>query len=170
MPHYEKSREWYRNFKILFGSDGDGIVDKKDWFISYCNMSEGEKWIYREFKMADNYKIQLNIYKRMYNAVLLMASNYEKQIDAFPKAINIADEIALVFDDEVVAVMDTLHKDGMLSLDECALINDINNKLSEMGKKHDKSLWTIEALKESNSWGQCREKAKQLLSQLCNLD
>ena len=43
--------------------------------------------------------------------------------------------------------MDTLHKDGMLSLDECALINDINNKLSEMGKKHDKSLWSLEHLK-----------------------
>ncbi len=159
-----------QNTEILFGGDGDEIVDKKDWFISYCNMSEGERCIYRELEMEDNHKIQLNIYKRMYNAVLLMASNYEKQIDALPKAINIADEIALVFDDEVVAVMDTLHKDGMLSLDECALINDINNKLSEMGEKHDKSLWTIEALKESNLWGQCREKAKQLLSRLCNLD
>lgn len=78
--------------------------------MSYCHMSDDEKWIYREFEMADNYKIQLNIYKRMYNAVLLMASNYEKQIDALPKTINIADEIALGFDDEVVAVMDTLHK------------------------------------------------------------
>lgn len=138
--------------------------------MSYCDMPEDEKWIYREFEMSDNYKIQLKIYKRMYNAVLLMASNYEKQIDALPKAVNIADEIALVFDDEVIAVMDTLHKDGMLSLDECALINDINNKLSEMGKKHDKSLWSLEALKESNLWEQCREKAKQLLSLLYNLE
>lgn len=145
-------------------------MDKSDWFMSYCDMSEDEKWIYREFEMADNYKIQLNIYIRMYNAVLLMASNYEKQIDTLPKAINIADEIALVFDDEVVAVMDTLYKDGMLSLDECALINDINNKLSEMGKKHDKSIWTLEALKGSNLWEQCREKARQLLSLLCDLD
>ncbi len=138
--------------------------------MSYCDMPEDEKWIYREFEMSDNYKIQLKIYKRMYNAVLLMASNYEKQIDALPKAVNIADEIALVFDDEVIAVMDTLHKDGMLSLDECALINDINNKLSERGKKHDKSLWSLEALKESNLWEQCREKAKQLLSLLYNLE
>ena len=145
-------------------------MDKSDWFMSYCDMPEDEKWIYREFEMSDNYKIQLKIYKRMYNAVLLMASNYEKQIDALPKAVNIADEIALVFDDEVIAVMDTLHKDGMLSLDECALINDINNKLSEMGKKHDKSLWSLEALKESNLWEQCREKAKQLLSLLYNLE
>lgn len=138
--------------------------------MSYCNMSEDEKWIYREFEMADNYKIQLNIYKRMYSAVLLMASNYEKQIAALPKEINIADEIALVFDDEVIAVMDALHKNGILSLDECVLINDIENKLSEMGKKHDKSPWTLEALKESNLWEQCREKAKQLLLLLCNLE
>lgn len=74
--------------------------------MSYCDMSEDEKWIYREFEMADNYKIQLNIYKRMYSAVLLMASNYEKQIAALPKEINIAEEIALVFDDEVIAVME----------------------------------------------------------------
>lgn len=58
----------------------------------------------------------------------------------------------------------------MLSLDECALINDINNKLSDMSKIHDKGLWTLEALKESSLWEQCREKAKQLLSLLCNLE
>ncbi len=120
--------------------------------------------------MEEDCKIQLNIYKRMYDAVSLMALDYKKQIDALPKGINIADEIALVFDDEVIAVMDALHKSGMLSLDACALINNIGNKLSEMGIKHDANLWTLEALKQSNLWEQCREKAKQLLSILCKLE
>ncbi|MCC8024395.1 MAG: hypothetical protein LIP16_03720 [Clostridium sp.] len=145
-------------------------MDKSKWFESYCDMSEDEKWVYREFEMEEDCKIQLNIYKRMYDAVSLMALDYEKQIDALPKGINIADEIALVFDDEVIAVMDALYKSGMLSLDACALINNIGNKLSEMGIKHDANLWTLEALKQSNLWEQCREKAKQLLSILCKLE
>lgn len=145
-------------------------MDKSDWFLSYCHMSEEEKWVYEELEMTDNCKIQLSIYRRMYNAVLLMASNYEKQIDALPKTINIADEIALAFDDEVVEGMDVLYKYGMLSLAECTLIKDINNQLSDMSREHDEGLWTLKALKESNLWEQCREKARQLLTLLYNLE
>lgn len=66
--------------------------------------------------------------------------------------------------------MDVLYKYGMLSLAECTLIKDINNQLSDMSREHDEGLWTLKALKESNLWEQCREKAGQLLTLLYNLE
>lgn len=133
-------------------------------------MSEDEKYLYREYEMENSCKINLDTYKRMYDAVSLMALDYNKQVLALPNGINIADEIALVFDDEVIAIMNILYESGMLSLEECRLINDIGNILSEMSKKYDKSLWTIDALKQSKSWEECRKKAKKLLSLLCKLE
>lgn len=146
------------------------MMHQRDWFAAYCAMPEDEKEFYREFEMDQTDKIKLNTYKRMYDTVSLMASDYENQITALPKGIDIADEIALLFDDEVVAAMDALYKDGMLSIEACARIKDIDNTLSEMGKQKDESLWTLEALEQSELWEKCREDAKQLLLLLCKLE
>ena len=145
-------------------------MNKAEWFVNYCNMSEDDRWLYKEFEMKDEDKIHINIYKRLYDAVLLMASDYEKQIALLPKGINIADEIALVFDDEVIAVSNILFQKGMLSKEEYDLIISIGNKLNEMSKLHDFTLWTITALKYSENWKYCRNKAQILLSSLCNFD
>lgn len=110
-------------------------MDKSNWFVVYCAMSEDEKELYREFEMEDHGKTQFNIYKRMYDAVSLMASDYENQITALPKGVDIADEIALVFDGEVTAAKDILYQEGMLSIEACTQIDHIDNILSEMGKR-----------------------------------
>lgn len=120
--------------------------------------------------MEDDDKIAIQIYKRMYDAVSLMALNYEKQIAALPRGINIPDEIALVFDDEVMAVMKDLYEKQMLSLDECELITVIGNKLSEMVERRDISPWTLDGLKNEKLWEECRVKAKLLLLKLYKLE
>lgn len=58
----------------------------------------------------------------------------------------------------------------MLSIEACTQIDHIDNILSEMGKKNDESLWTLEGLRQSELWGKCRENAKQLLSMLYELE
>lgn len=40
----------------------------------------------------------------------------------------------------------------MLSIEACTQIDHIDNILSEMGKKNDESLWTLEGLKQSELW------------------
>lgn len=138
--------------------------------MNFCNMSEDDRWLYKEFEMKDEDKIQINIYKRLHDAVLLMASDYDKQTALLPKGINIADEIALVFADEVIAVKDILFQKGMLSKEECDLITSIDNKLNEMSKLCNFTLWTANALKQSSNWEYCRNKAQILLSSLGDFD
>lgn len=136
---------------------------KNDWFTVYCNMTEDERYLYKEFKMDDVCKTNLKIYKRMYDAVTLMSLDYEQQIIALLQNINIPDEIALVFDDEVIVIMDNLCENGMLSPDNCKLIMSIENKLSEMVNMDDKSLWTLNALKQAKEWEKWRKDARLLL-------
>lgn len=143
---------------------------ENNWFIEYCNMSEDEKDLYQEFEIKDTDKINLKLYKRMYDAVTLMSLDYEEQSITFPEDINVPDEIALVFNDEVIEMMDGFYKNGMLSTDDCVLIKKIDNKLLEIGKKQDENLWTLHALEHSKLWEECRQYARLLLSSLHNLE
>lgn len=145
-------------------------MNKVEWFANYCNMSEDEKWIYREFEMGHEDKIDINTYRRLYDAVLLMASDYNEQISKLPPKIQVADEIALMFNDEVIAVADDLSKKGMLSEQECYLISSIGNKLKEMSATHNDKLWTLNALQNSADWKDCRSKAGILLLSLEYVD
>lgn len=139
------------------------------WFFDYCNMSEDDRYLYEEFYMDGECKNQLNTYRRLYDAVKLMSLEYEKQIKELPKNINIPEEIALLFDDEVIAVMDDLYSKGILSLDNCLRMRDIEKKLSIITKSADRDLWTLDALKYANEWEECRKEAKSLLEALCQL-
>ena len=141
-----------------------------NWFIEYCNMSKDEKDLYQEFEIKDTDKINLKLYKRMYDAVTLMSLDYEEQSITFPEDINVPDEIALVFNDEVIEMMDGFYKNGMLSTDDCVLIKKIDNKLLEIGEKQDEDLWTLYALEHSKLWEECRKYARLLLSSLHNIE
>ena len=143
---------------------------KNNWFTAYCNMSKDEKDLYNEFEMKDTDRINLKIYERMYDAVTLMSLDCQQQMSALPKGVHIPDEIALVFHDEVVAVTDMLYKNGMLSLDACSLIKVIENKLFEIGRNQEESLWTLEALEKSKLWEECRSNARLLLSLLYKIE
>jgi len=114
-----------------------------NWFIEYCNMSKDEKELYKEFEMDDGNKMKLQTYKRLYDAVTLMSLDYKQQIATLPQGIPIPDEIALTFDDEAIAFMETLYKSNMLSTDDCVLIEKIDNKLLEIGEKQDEDMDTV---------------------------
>lgn len=132
-------------------------------------MTEDEKYLYEEFDMDDTCKINLKIYKRLYDAVMLMSLDYSQQINNLPQYVNVPDEIALVFDDEVIAVMDNLRECGMLSSDNCKMVKMIQNRLLEMNKAKDKELWSLKSLEESEEWENCRKDAQLLLASLYRL-
>ena len=132
-------------------------------------MTEDEKYLYENFDMDNTCKINLKIYKRLYDAVTLMSLDYSQQKKILPQDVNVPDEIALVFDDEVIFVMDNLRECGMLSSDSCKMIKMIQNRLLEMSKAKNKNLWTLESLEESEEWGNCRKDAQLLLTSLYRL-
>ncbi len=96
---------------------------------------------------------------RMIEVLKLMACSASQQRAAFPDFVVVADEIALLFDDELRLVdMSTLPPavgDALRSID---------SRLSDMS--NDKSIWSLEALATSHEWQQLRGAALALLSTL----
>lgn len=137
-----------------------------NWFTSYCVMSKEEQELYREFVMEPEQAIRLSDYQRMYEAVLLLASDCETQLAALPQGVPAADEIALGFEAEVVVMKDVLSGEGMLSEAACAQIEKINRILSDMSGQNMAVLWTPDALARSSQWEMCRNEARQLFSLL----
>jgi hypothetical protein len=99
--------------------------------------------------------------ERLIEALRLMACSADAQIAALPDFVVVADEVALLFDDEFRAV----------DLDACtSVVRDglvtINRELSEMSKSKSPSLWTIEALRAASDWESLRTTAKAVLTAL----
>ena len=107
---------------------------------------------------------------KMGSSFYIAKREYNEQISKLPPKIQVADEIALMFNDEVIAVADDLSKKGMLSEQECYLISSIGNKLKEMSATHNDKLWTLNALQNSADWKDCRSKARILLLSLEYVD
>lgn len=97
--------------------------------------------------------------ERMIEALKLVACSVDAQIAALPDFVVVADEVALIFDDQFRAV----------DLDSCtAIVRDglitIDRHLSEMSNT--KSIWTIDALRTADEWASLRITAAEILSAL----
>ncbi len=97
--------------------------------------------------------------ERTIEALKLLACGADVQIAALPAFVVVADEIALIFDDELRA----------LDVDACGppirvQLAAIEGRLSAMSDT--KSLWTIDALRTASAWAEVRGAAAQILRML----
>jgi hypothetical protein len=97
--------------------------------------------------------------ERLIEALKLVACSADAQIAALPEFVVIADEVALLFDEELRAV----------DLAACTPIvrerlASIDRSLSAMSET--KSLWTIDALRTAPEWASLRSTAAEILSAL----
>jgi hypothetical protein len=100
---------------------------------------------------------------RVLELLKLMASSAGEQVKAFPDFVVVADEIALLFDDE----MRFADGQGLISkLDAVALerLRAIGERLERMTGKS--QFWTLEALGSAPEWDFIRRTACSILSDL----
>jgi hypothetical protein len=93
---------------------------------------------------------------RMIEALKLMGCPADVQIAALPDYVVVADEVALIFDDELCG----------LKLDTCmpevrGRLIEIERRLSSMSDT--KVLWTNDALQSADEWNGIRAEAAALL-------
>ena len=95
----------------------------------------------------------------MIEVLKLMACSANEQQAALPDFVVVADEIALLFDDEIRLIDTSVcpHdlRDGLRAIDE---------RLSTMSEAP--SLWTVNALATSPEWQALRDTARRLLLSL----
>lgn len=109
-----------------------------------------------DYKKAEMWK------KNIFEVIRIVAAPYEIQKKSFPEFVSVADEIALTFYEEVMLRSDTLFKYGMLEEKQYEETKKLNHMFDEMSKN--KTIWTLEALRNSAEWEQCRKIAKEILS------
>lgn len=101
--------------------------------------------------------------ERMIEVLKLLASQYTVQKSVLPTFVVVADEIALLFDDELRLA----RARGLVEAAGPEVGGDlaaIDEALDGMGAT--KALWTDEGLRDSVEWQQIRDRARQALVRL----
>lgn len=96
------------------------------------------------------------INQNLIESLLLLASDYEVQVSLFPEFVHIPDEIVLAFD-EVFLVLDK----SSLEPELLSMLNRIDEYTAKMSE--DKSLWSLDKLRNSREWEDLRSMAKEVL-------
>ncbi len=102
-----------------------------------------------------------NIYNKLIQSLRLVASSSEIQISSLPDFVNVADEIALTYNEAYMTIhlIDDKITPGIMKMLDA--LDKLFEKMSE-----DKSLWNIESLKNNELWIKSRELGRLILTEL----
>lgn len=101
--------------------------------------------------------------KRFLDAIELVEASYDVQIDKFGKNFPIADEIALNFNDEIFEQIDFLLENGVINQSQFKYLHELNTQFTKMSQDKKQDLWSLDALKSSDEWNECRQIARLIL-------
>ena len=94
-------------------------------------------------------------------ALQLLASDYLDQVGSLPGFVSMPDELSTTYGD-CVLVLDQIRAAGLISEDQVKRITELDEWLQQMDA--DKSLYSLEALKDRPEWRSIRAVAENILS------
>lgn len=103
------------------------------------------------------------IYNNLIQALRLIASGANIQIDSFPQYVNVADEIALLYND-IYLLVPQLVDSGIISSEHIDILFQIDHLFEVMS--NDKSIWSTIMLENHANWKQARLLALEALKSL----
>jgi hypothetical protein len=96
-------------------------------------------------------------------ALLALAAPPDEQVARFPAFVAVADELALDFDD-ALAVLTSPDAAWTGGAGQRAALDAVDSLLEDMSRRHDETLWTVEALQERPEWRRVRRLAAAALA------
>lgn len=96
-------------------------------------------------------------------AVRAMAMPAAKQVELFPKFVNVADELALAWE-EGLSVLDAAG--NSISNSQLNAIRRMDDKILAMSGPDNSEYWTEVALRESAKWEELRRAATELAKEM----
>lgn len=103
------------------------------------------------------------IYNNLIQVLRLIASTSDIQIASFPQFVNVADEIALSYND-IYLLVPLLKKEGLISPVACNILMQIDELFDTMSQN--KSIWNVDALENDKYWQKSRYLALSILKEL----
>lgn len=135
----------------------------KDWFKEYCEKNIDEQEVLFEYCLDDECKILLIEYSRFKNVIELLSKDIDSLQNEFANSINVADEIALLFDDECKFLAGILLKNNIINKEVYYEVMQIDKLLSEMSDEHNINNWTVEAMNNDMRWTLSKKIANDII-------
>lgn len=102
-----------------------------------------------------------DIYNNLIQSLRLVASSSDIQISSLPDFVNIADEIALIYNESYMMVSQI---DNIITPYVMKMLDDLDKLFNRMSE--DESLWNIKSLNDNDLWLKSRELGRLILNEL----
>ena len=138
------------------------MINDSEWFMKYQKLSDDEKEIYKEYVLGAEEKAIVLDYERFIEAIELLASEPDDLLIKYSKMLNLADEVALTFDNEGVYIAHHLKSENYISEEVYNLVIQIDKQLESLSNEHNEKNWTIQAMKTDQRWIKARALANEV--------
>lgn len=145
------------------------MIDGNDWFTEYQMLSNDEREVYKEYILDEEQKALVLDYERFKKAIELMASKPNDLWIKCSNRVNIAEEVALIFDDECVYIAPYLKKERCISEQIYNMVIEVNEQLTLLSNEHNEKNWTIQAMNSDKRWIKARALADKIYKLLINV-
>lgn len=145
------------------------MINEEDWFVEYKKLSKDEKELYKEFILDSEEKTTVLDYERFIGAIEIIASCPNDLWVKYNRKVNVAEEVALTFDNECICIASYLKNKKCISEEIYNLVMQINEQLTILSNEHNEKNWTIQAMNNDRRWVGIRAIANEVYKLLdCN--
>ena len=139
------------------------MMGESEWFAEYKMLPDDDvKEYYKEFILDADQKVLVLDYERFVAAIELMASSPDDLLLKYDERINIADDVALTFDDECVYIASYLKDNQCIGEKVYNLVMQIDEQLELLSDEHNEENWTIQAMNSDERWIRVRAAANEV--------
>lgn len=132
------------------------------WFDEYKKLSHDERDYYKDYIYDDDQRATALNYDRFIESLLELAKNPSDLKHEMNTRLNIAEEIALLFEDETLYISYILYNMRLIESDVIELVNLIGENLEEISKDN-KNDWSVDYMIENSNWKNIRNIANKIL-------
>ena len=139
------------------------MMGEGEWFAEYKMLPDDDvKEYYKEFILDADQKVLVLDYERFVAAIELMASSPDDLLLKYDERINIAEDVALTFDDECVYMAPYLKDNQCIGEKVYNLVMQIDEQLELLSEEHNEENWTIQAMNSDERWIRARAAANEV--------
>ncbi len=135
------------------------------WFDEYKKLLHDERDYYKEFIYDDDQRVIALNYDRFIESLKYIANNPDGLKHQINRKLNLAEEIALLFEDETLYISHILYNMKLIDGDIIELINHIGENFDEIAKDN-KNDWSVDYMIENAKWINIRNIANKILIML----
>ena len=136
-----------------------------NWFNDYRKMAKDEREYYKEYIYDNEQRIVALNYDRLFESLKYIATNPETLIKQTNIHLNLAEEVALSFDNESFHLSHYFYEKKLIDIECMQEFEKINDLFSEIDED-EKNDWSLDYMIRDEKWIDIRNTANDILLKL----